>query len=312
MGRFRLRSQRPQGGGRDNAAVASRPRIPFADAVRTGVALLGRPSSLTGVLVAIALVASALIVQSWVAGTAGADRVALFMAIVFCAALISSIAGFAFSALAGAALAHLSLAPTEAVEIMLVCSIAIQGYAVISLGDSIEWRRLAPFLLGGAATVPLGIALLTRFSAVAFSLALGVLLVLYGVYMLLRRSEIVVKGNALSDTLVGALGGVTGGLAAFPGAFVTVWCGMKGWTKERQRAVFQPYILAMQVLAFVLLRSSVPMPQSRPSALFFVPIVMLAAHLGLAVFRKLSNRQFNYAVHCLLIAAGLTLVAKFA
>ena len=312
MGRFLLPWQRPQGGGRDDAAAASKSCVPFVGTVRTGVALLGLRASLTGLLVAIALVASAVIVESWAAGTDGADRVALFMAIVFCAALISSIAGFAFSALAGAALAHLSLAPTEAVEIMLVCSIAIQGYAVMSLGDSIEWRRLAPFLLGGAATVPLGIALLTRFSTVAFSVGLGVLLVLYGVYMLLRRSEIVVKGNALSDTLVGALGGVTGGLAAFPGAFVTVWCGMKGWTKERQRAVFQPYILAMQLLAFVLLRSSVPMPESRPSALFFVPVVMLAAHLGLAVFRKLSNRQFNYMVYCLLVVAGFTLVAKFA
>jgi hypothetical protein len=118
VGRFLSQWQRPEGGWRDDGAAASRPRVPFAGTVRIGVALLGRPSSLTGLLVAIALVTGAVIVQSWAAGTAGADRVVLFMAIVFCAALISSITGFAFSALAGAALAHLSVAPTEAVEIM--------------------------------------------------------------------------------------------------------------------------------------------------------------------------------------------------
>lgn len=271
-----------------------------------------RPSFhwLTWLLVAVAAVHGAAILHSWQAGSAGADRVAMIAAIVFCAALVSSIAGFAFSALAGAALAHLSLAPTEAVEIMLVCSIAIQAYAIVSLRNSIEWRRLAPFLLGGALTVPIGVALLTRFSAAAFSLGLGILLAIYGGYMLVRRSEIKVKGGALADAAIGAVGGVTGGLAAFPGAFVTVWCGMKGWSKDQQRAVFQPYILVMQLLALALLQSSAPAPRSRLSILILVPIVVLAAHLGIAVFRKLSNRQFNCVVYGLLVAAGLTLVMK--
>jgi hypothetical protein len=39
--------------------------------------------------------------------------------------------------------------------------------------------------------------------------------------------------------------------------------------------------------------------------------VLLAAHLGIAVFRKLSNGQFNRVVYCLLIVAGATLAAKF-
>jgi len=266
---------------------------------------------LTWLFAGIAVVNGAVLACACAAGSEGADRVALIAAIVFAAALISSIAGFAFSALAGAALAQLSLAPTEAVEIMLVCSIAIQAYSVAALGGSIDWRRLAPFLAGGAVTVPVGIALLTRSSAAAFSLGLGVLLVAYGGYMLLRKSEIVVQGNRLADAAIGAVGGVTGGLAAFPGAFVTVWCGMRGWTKDEQRAVFQPYILAMQLVALALLHSSVPAAPSRPSALILVPTAMLAAHLGIAVFRKLSNRQFNYMVYGLLIAAGVTLLAKY-
>src|SRR5438045_9570090 len=84
-----------------------------------------RGSWFTWLLIATALVAVAVVAHSWAAGVAGTGRVALFMGIVFFAALISSIAGFAFSALAGAALGQLSLAPTEAVGIMLVCSIAL-------------------------------------------------------------------------------------------------------------------------------------------------------------------------------------------
>jgi uncharacterized membrane protein YfcA len=272
-----------------------------------------RPSQwLTGLLALLATLAvvnGAVFVQSPAA--AGAGRLLLITAIVFCAALVSSIAGFAFSALAGAALACLALAPTEAVAIMLVCSIAIQLYSVAQLAEAIRWRRLLPFLAGGALSVPIGVALLTQFSTAAFSLGLGILLVAYGAYMLARKSEIVVKGNALADLAIGAVGGVTGGLAAFPGAFVTVWCGMQGWTKDEQRAVFQPYILAMQLVAIALLQSSAPLPQLGPTALVLVPSVVLAAHLGIAVFRKLSNRQFNRVVYGLLVAAGVTLLVKF-
>ena len=267
---------------------------------------------LTSLLAGVAVLNVAALTHSWAAGSAGADRLLVVTAIVFGAALVSSIAGFAFSALAGAALAHLALAPTEAVAIMLVCSIAIQAYAVVKLADAIRWQRLAPFLIGGALTVPLGIALLTRFSTAAFSVGLGILLVMYGAYMLARKSEIVVRANPLADFAIGAVGGVTGGLAAFPGAFVTVWCGMRGWTKDEQRAVFQPYILAMQLVALALLQSSAPAAQPQSAALFvLVPSVLLAAHLGIAVFRKLSNRQFNQIVYGLLVAAGVTLVIKF-
>jgi uncharacterized membrane protein YfcA len=182
---------------------------------------------------------------------------------------------------------------------------------VVKLWDTIRWRRLAPFLLGGALTVPLGVALLTRFSTAAFSLGLGCLLVAYGAYMLARKSEIVVKGNLVADFAIGAVGGVTGGLAAFPGAFVTVWCGMRGWTKDEQRAVFQPYILAMQLVALALLQSSAPASLPGAATLLLVPSALLAAHLGIAVFRKLSNAQFNRVVYGLLIAAGLTLAMKF-
>jgi hypothetical protein len=73
-----------------------------------------------------------------------------------------------------------------------------------------------------------------------------------------------------------------------------------------------PYILVMQVLALALLENSVAMPQSRYWSLALVPIVVLAAHLGIAVFRKLGSRQFSSAVHLLLTIAGVTLAAKFA
>jgi hypothetical protein len=55
------------------------------------------------------------------------------MAAVFVAALTSSIAGFAFSAICGAMLFHLLDDPVQVVEIMMICSIAGQALMVWSL-----------------------------------------------------------------------------------------------------------------------------------------------------------------------------------
>ena len=69
------------------------------------------------------------------------------------AALVSSIAGFAFSAIAGCALAYLGVEPVHAVQTMVLCSIATQSYAVWKIRESIDWRSLWPMVVTGAATM---------------------------------------------------------------------------------------------------------------------------------------------------------------
>src|SRR4030095_16023006 len=81
-------------------------------------------------------------------------------AVVLLSALVSSIAGFAFSALAGSALAYLRVDPLHAVQTMVLCSTASQLYAVWKIRDSIRWAPLWPMLAAGIATVPLGVWLL--------------------------------------------------------------------------------------------------------------------------------------------------------
>ena len=72
------------------------------------------------------------------------ERTFVIAAIVAASALVASIAGFAFSALAGSAFAYLGLAPAQAVQTMVVCSIAIQLYAVWKIRASIHWFGLWP------------------------------------------------------------------------------------------------------------------------------------------------------------------------
>src|SRR5262249_2119586 len=143
------------------------------------------------------------------------------LAIVFAAAALSSIAGFAFSALCGALLFHI-MAPVNAVQLMIVCSIAIQTLSVVALRNAIDWSLLRRFLLGGVVGLPLGIYLLLHLDAAVYKAALGGFLVAYGAYMLARPAATVRWRSASIDLSAGFLGGITGGFAGFPGAFVTI------------------------------------------------------------------------------------------
>ena len=230
--------------------------------------------------------------------------------VVLLAALVSSVAGFAFAALAGSALAYLRYDPVQAVMTMAVCSIAIQTYAVWKLRASIRWRALAPMLAAGATTTPLGVALLIHIDAKLYAAVLGVIVTGYGGYVLLRRQTRSVRGAAWHDALAGALGGVIGGLSSAPGLAVTIWCSMRGWDKVQQRAVYQPFILAMQLVTVACLAwSAAPQTDALRHA-NFVPFALMGAVGGFALYRRMTMRQFHAAVSLLLIVSGAGLLTR--
>jgi hypothetical protein len=85
---------------------------------------------------------------------------------------------------------------------------------------------------------------------------------------------------------------------------------MRGWTKEQQRALYQPHILILQITALVCLRTNAPIHNGWGDLALHVPVALLAACGGLKLFGKLTNRQFNLVVHGLLVASGLFLITK--
>jgi uncharacterized protein len=239
----------------------------------------------------------------------GRSMMCVTAAIVFGAALASSIAGFAFSAIAGSALAYLQVDPVQAVQSIVLWSTASQLYAVWKIRASIRWAPLWPMIAAGLATVPLGVWMLRHLEASHYVLGLGVLLTAYGCYVVLPRKPRVLPGNVWLDAVTGALGGVTGGLAGLPSPFVTIWCGMRGWDKLRQRAVYQPYILAMQAATIVSLLVQSP-GKIDGESFAFVPFALLGAMGGIAVFQRLSTQQFQRAVGLLLVVSGIGLVVR--
>lgn len=231
---------------------------------------------------------------------------------ILLASAASSNAGLAFSALCGAVLFLLVDNPVDAVQVMIVCSIAIQVFSVATLWRSIDWHSLPVFLIGGILGVPVGVYFLLHLPADTYREMLGVLLIGYGCWLLPRWPVSPLQTGPLADACAGFLGGFTGGLAGLPGAFIAIWCGFKDWDEPHQRAVHHAFTLCIQPVSLVVILLMRPASSitTQPDwkTLAFIPLALLGVWLGLRVFKRLSDRRFELVANLLVVFAGIGLV----
>jgi len=234
------------------------------------------------------------------------------MAAIALASAISGIVGFAFSAIGGAILFHLQDDPIKVVQIMITCSIANQGAMVWAGRHDIDWTGLRFYFGGGMAGLVLGVWILIHVDRSLYTHLFGGFLLIYGLYMLLRPAVVIRHHSGGAEFFVGLLGGITGGAAGFQGAFVTIWCGLKGWDKSRQRAVVQPFILVMQITALLVISFACQKAGRGigfdTANLLFIPASLIGTQVGLAVYRTLTDRQFAGVANMLLIFSGASFV----
>lgn len=236
----------------------------------------------------------------------------LVMGALVVAAAVSSIAGFAFSALAGAVLFRLMDDPVQVVQLLITCSIANQIVMISAIHRNIHWHRLAAFVAGGMCGLPAGIWLLLHAERRHYLFALGLLLLAHSAWMLLGPQPAMRLPHKGLDVAAGFLGGITGGAAALPSPPLTVLSQIRGEDKLTQRALFQPFILAIQAAATALIPLLRPTPVDHasfePGLLFCVPAGLLGTWIGMGWFHRLSNRQFCLIVNALLAVSGLSFV----
>ena len=231
---------------------------------------------------------------------------------IFAGAVVSGLMGFAFSAVAGAILLHV-LPPTEAVPLMMACSIVTQSVSLFALRRTLQWRGSAGLIAGGMFGMLPALYLLYHVDAKIFRVGFGAFLVAYAAWMLLRPAKIAWREapGRLRDAVVGFGGGLVGGLTAMPGAVPVLWCDLRGMPKDQQRGLVQPYIAAMQVFALALMFSlsgNTISKQALLNATLALPALAAGAALGIIMFRRVSDASFRGIVLGVLAVAGALLV----
>src|SRR4030095_9166459 len=216
---------------------------------------------------------------------------------VFVGAFVSGLAGFAFSAVAGVFVLHVRT-PTEAVPLMMACSIVVQGASLAILRNRMTWQGSLAFVIGGVLGIPPALYLLQRVETQIFRVGFGVFLAAYAAYMLFRPAAALVRQaqSRRRDAMVGFAGGFVGGLTAMPGALPTIWCDLRGLPKDQQRGLVQPFIAAMQVFALVLLVAQHSVSSKvLLDAVLALPALAAGAALGIALFGRMNDVLFRRA-----------------
>ena len=237
----------------------------------------------------------------------------LFLAATFLGAFVAGLAGFAFGLVAAAIWLHI-LTPLQTATFIVVYGLIVQGYAVWKLRHALDWRRLLPLLIGGQIGVPLGIELLRWLPASTMRIAVGVVLVAFSLYTLLRlKLPPMAKVGALADGGVGIASGVVGGATGLAGIIPTIWSTVRGWSKDEQRAVFQPVGVSIFVGCAAWLGGTGTF--DRDTIRLFalgLPALLIGTWAGLKAYGRLDEAAFRRIVLILLLVSGITLIVPTA
>src|SRR6266568_2771302 len=104
---------------------------------------------------------------------------------VFAGAVVSGLAGFAFSAVAGAIMIQV-LPPTEAVPLMMICSLAPQAASLCTVHRSVDWKGSFILIISGLLGIPLAVYALQTVDTWSFRIGFGLFVAVYAAYMLCR------------------------------------------------------------------------------------------------------------------------------
>jgi uncharacterized membrane protein YfcA len=236
--------------------------------------------------------------------------VGLFLLATFAGAVVTGLAGFAFGLVVASVWLHI-LTPTQTATLIIGYGVLVQSYWTWKLRHALNWRMFMPFVVGGTFGVPIGAALLAHADPVQVRAGVGLLLVLYSGYGLARPTLKPVPASLPVDLGIGFLNGLVGGMTGLAGVVVTMWCGLRGWPKDVQRAVFQPVILIAFVMSALWLGASgVVTADTVKLFLLGLPMVFLGSWLGLKLYGRLDDAGFRRVVLLLLLLSGLMLLAS--
>ena len=227
------------------------------------------------------------------------------------AGFVQGLSGFAFGLVAMSFWAWV-IDPKLAAVLAVAGAFTGQVVAAFSVRRGFDRVTLAPFLLGGLAGIPIGVGLLPHLDMALFKALLGLLLVLWCPAMLLAKDlPRITIGGRRADALVGLCGGILSGFGGFTGTLPTLWCTLRGYERDTQRAVIQNFNLSMLAVTLTsYIATGLLTREALPMLAIVLPSMLVPSFLGARLYLGISEATFRRLVLILLTASGVTLLGS--
>jgi len=205
-----------------------------------------------------------------------------------------------------------AMSPLTAAPLTALCGVMGHLQSLPTIWKGVRWPRLWPMLVAGIVGVPIGTMMLEHVRPNPLKVGVGTVLILYSAWMaFVRRPPIVTGGGRAADAAVGFTGGVLGGMASLSGPAPAIWAQLRGFGKNEQRGVNQPYNMSILLLALV--SAGVAGFLDRTFfiwAAITVPVTLIGARLGLMLYGRIDDAGFRRVILTLLTLSGATLIVS--
>ncbi|WP_251865515.1 sulfite exporter TauE/SafE family protein [Achromobacter sp. Marseille-Q4962] len=226
------------------------------------------------------------------------------------AGFVQGLSGFGFGMVAMSFWAW-TVEPRLAAPMAVFGALSGQLLAAFTVRRGFSLARLLPFVAGGLLGIPLGLKVLPYLDPVVFKACIGGLLAVWCPLMLCAgRLPRISVGGRTADGVAGLMGGVMGGLGGFTGVIPTLWCTLRGYDRDTQRAVIQNFnlsMLAVTMIGYVV--TGVVTSAMLPQFAVVLPAMLVPAWLGTRVYTGISDAAFRRVVLGLLTLSGIALLA---
>lgn len=230
----------------------------------------------------------------------------LLASIVFFAATMQTISGFGF-ALTIMPLMTLALGFQTAAPLVALIGLTLYGLNLLRLRPAINKGEVLRLGIASAAGVPVGVLVLSAIEESAVKLLLGLILIAYAGYALIRPALPRVRGRFWAYP-AGFVAGCLGGAYNVPGPPAIIYGTLQQWSKDEFRAVLQAlFFLNATMVVMTHFATNHLTAEIFSLYLKLVPALLLGILAGGWLDARLSYARFQTIVALMLLGIGASL-----
>jgi len=235
---------------------------------------------------------------------------------IFLGTLTRTLFGFGEAVVSMPLLALLPLHLATAVALMGLVSLTVAGVTVTTSWRHILRQELVPVVMAAPLGIPVGLWVVTSVPTTLVTGLLGVALVVYAAFSLLRtRLAPDAVQNRIAHPLWGVLlgfaSGVFGSAYNFTGIPVAIYGSFRGWQPRNFRSTLQAYFLILGTLIVAGQGMSGMWTLSMGRLyLFSLPAIAAAVIVGAKLQKHIPTAKFHRYVFLLVGALGVLLLTK--
>jgi uncharacterized membrane protein YfcA len=240
--------------------------------------------------------------------------ITLVVVAVFIGALMRTVFGFGEAIVSMPLLALLPIPIHTSVSLIGLAGLTVASLTVVSGWRHIERPILIRLALSTVIGIPVGLVMLYLAPASVIMTGLGIFLIVYGVYSVIKKRIFKTIDHPLLKAKgwvypFGFASGVLGGAYNFNGVPVVIYGTLRQWNPDRFRGTLQAHFLISGVL--VVTGHAIGGLWTVDALVLYgysIPAILLATVLGVYVNKRIPAKKFESYLFLIIILLGVLML----